>query len=99
MLLIIPQTAYAEETDDYQDYLNQYDFSFMEELDGDTYDLLDELGLTNFDYNTLVNFTVSDFLKSIKDILKGAVQTPIEACIAIFVFIILSSFFKILNQL
>ncbi len=63
MLLIIPQTAYAEETDDYQDYLNQYDFSFMEELDGDTYDLLDELGLTNFDYNTLVNFTVSDFFK------------------------------------
>lgn len=98
VLLIIPQTAYAEETDDYQDYLNQYDFSFMEELDGDTYDLLDELGLTNFDYNTLVNFTVSDFLKSIKDILKGAVQTPIEACIAIFVFIILSSFFQNLKS-
>ena len=98
VLLIIPQTAYAEETDDYQDYLNQYDFSFMEELDGDTYELLDELGLTNFDYNTLVNFTVSDFLKSIKDILKGAVQTPIEACIAIFVFIILSSFFQNLKS-
>ncbi len=98
VLLIIPQTAYAEETDDYQDYLNQYDFSFMEELDGDTYDLLDELGLTNFDYNTLVNFTVSDFLKSIKDILKGAVQTPIEACIAIFVFIILSAFFQNLKS-
>ena len=98
VLLIIPQTAYAEETDDYQDYLNQYDFSFMEELDGDTYDLLDELGLTNFDYNTIVNFTVSDFLKSIKDILKGAVQTPIEACIAIFVFIILSSFFQNLKS-
>lgn len=98
VLLIISQTAYAEETDDYQDYLNQYDFSFMEELDGDTYDLLDELGLTNFDYNTLVNFTVSDFLKSIKDILKGAVQTPIEACIAIFVFIILSSFFQNLKS-
>ncbi len=98
VLLVIPQTAYAEETDDYQDYLNQYDFSFMEELDGDTYELLDELGLTNFDYNTLVNFTVSDFLKSIKDILKGAVQTPIEACIAIFVFIILSSFFQNLKS-
>lgn len=98
VLLIIPQTAYAEEMDDYQDYLNQYDFSFMEELDGDTYDLLDELGLTNFDYNTLVNFNVSDFLKSIKDILKGAAQTPIEACIAIFVFIILSSFFQNLKS-
>ena len=98
VLLIIPQTAYAEETDDYQDYLDLYDFSFMEVFDGDTYVLLDELGLTNFDYNTLVNFTVSDFLKSIKDILKGAVQTPIEACIAIFVFIILSSFFQNLKS-
>ncbi|MDE5671353.1 MAG: hypothetical protein K2I14_07850 [Eubacterium sp.] len=98
VLLIIPQTVYAEETEDYQEYLNQYDFSFMEELDGDTYGLLDELGLTDFDYNTLVNFSVSDFLKSVKDVFKGAAQTPIEACIVIFVFIIISSFFQNLKS-
>lgn len=97
-LILIPQTACAEETDDYKTYLEQYDFSFMEELDGDTYNLLDELGLTDFDYNTLVNFSLSDFMKSIKDIFKGAAQTPIEACIAIFVFIIISSFFQNLKS-
>ncbi|MDE6413629.1 MAG: stage III sporulation protein AE [Eubacterium sp.] len=94
IVLFIPQTVYAEEADAYQEQLKQYDFSFMEELDEDTYDLLDELGITNFDYNTLVHFSFSDFFKTIKDMLKGAVQTPIEACIAIFVFIIISSFFQ-----
>ena len=79
IVLFIPQTVYAEETDEYQEQLKQYDFSFMEELDDDTYDLLDELGITNFDYNTLVHFSVSDFFKTVKDMLKGAVQTPIEA--------------------
>ena len=98
ILLIIPQTAYAEETDDYQQVLEQYDFSFMNELDSETYDLLDELGLTNFDYNTLVHFSFSDFIKSLKDVLKGAAQTPMEACIAIFVFIIISSFFQNLKS-
>lgn len=94
IVLFIPQTVYAEEADAYQEQLKQYDFSFMEELDEDTYDLLDELGITNFDYNTLVHFSFSDFFKTIKDMLKGAVQTPIEACIVIFVFIIISSFFQ-----
>ena len=98
VLLIIPQTAYAEETDEYQQVLEQYDFSFMNELDSETYDLLDELGLTNFDYNTLVHFSFSDFIKSLKDVLKGAAQTPMEACIAIFVFIIISSFFQNLKS-
>ncbi|MDE5604901.1 MAG: hypothetical protein K2I73_04880, partial [Eubacterium sp.] len=94
IVLFIPQTVYAEDADAYQEQLKQYDFSFMEELDEDTYDLLEELGITNFDYNTLVHFSFSDFFKTIKDMLKGAVQTPIEACIAIFVFIIISSFFQ-----
>ena len=95
-MLSVPVTAFAEETqaEEYQQYLQQYDFSFMEELDSDTYNLLEELGLTDFDYNTLVNFSFSEFKDTIKDFFKGAVQTPIEASIAIFVFIIISSFFQ-----
>lgn len=99
-VILLPLTAFAEEAEneEYNEYLNQYDFSFMEELDSDTYNLLDELGLTDFNYNSLVNFSLSDFANSIKSVLKGAAQTPIEACIIIFVFIIISSFFQNLKS-
>lgn len=100
LVIFIPFSAYAENEDyeDYKEYLNQYDFSFMEELDSETYKLLDELGLTDFDYNTLVNFSLSDFTDSIKGILKGSMQTPLQACIVIFVFIVISSFFQNLKS-
>ena len=94
LLLSVPLTAFSVDDEGYEEYLENYDFSFLEDLGSDTYDLLDELGLTTFDYNTLVNFSISDFTNSVKDILKGAAQTPLEACIVILVFFIISSFFQ-----
>lgn len=93
LIFLIPCSAAAQDAE-YEEYLEQFDFSFMEELDRDTYSLLDELGLTEFDYNTLVHFSLSDFTASVKNILTGAAQTPIQACIVIFIFIIISSFFQ-----
>lgn len=98
LLLSVPLTAFSIDDEGYEEYLENYDFSFLEDLGSDTYDLLDELGLTTFDYNTLVNFSISDFTNSVKDILKGAAQTPLEACIVILVFIIISSFFQNLKS-
>ena len=98
LLLSVPLTAFSVDDEGYEEYLENYDFSFLEDLGSDTYDLLDELGLTTFDYNTLVNFSISDFTNSVKDILKGAAQTPLEACIVILVFIIISSFFQNLKS-
>ena len=56
LLLSVPLTAFSVDDEGYEEYLENYDFSFLEDLGSDTYDLLDELGLTTFDYNTLVNF-------------------------------------------
>ncbi|MDE7123873.1 MAG: stage III sporulation protein AE, partial [Eubacterium sp.] len=98
LLLSVPLTAFSVDDEGYEEYLENYDFSFLEDLGSDTYDLLDELGLTTFDYNTLVNFSISDFTNSVKDVLKGAAQTPLEACIVILVFIIISSFFQNLKS-
>ena len=98
LLLSVPLTAFSVDDEGYEEYLENYDFSFLEDWGSDTYDLLDELGLTTFDYNTLVNFSISDFTNSVKDILKGAAQTPLEACIVILVFIIISSFFQNLKS-
>ncbi|MCH5316399.1 MAG: hypothetical protein J1E05_00360 [Eubacterium sp.] len=94
LLLSCPLTAFCAEEDDYAEYLKSYDLSFFDELDSDTYDLLEDLGLTDFDYNTIVNFSLTDFIASLKDMLKASAQTPLQSCIMILVFIILSSFFK-----
>lgn len=97
-LLSLPNAVFCDEEDDYREYLKSYDFSFMDELDDETYDMLDGLGLTDFDYNTLVHFTLSDITDLAADIIKGAAQTPLESCVIIFVFIILSSLFKSLKS-
>lgn len=94
ILFLVPSTAYGAEEDEYEQYLQNYDLSFFDELDGGTRDLLEELGLTDFDYNDLINFSVSDLTGIIKDVIKGAAQTPLQSCIVILVFIILSSFFQ-----
>lgn len=94
LFLSFPLTAYAVEEGEYAQQLENYDLSFFDELDGDTVDLLEELGLTDFDYNALVDFSLSDLIESLKNIFRGSAQTPLQACVIILVFIILSSFFK-----
>ena len=94
LVLVFPFTAAGAEEDEYKDYLNSYDFSFFDELDGDTREVLENLGLDDFDYNTLVDFSIKDFLLGIKDTITGSAQTALEAGAAIIVFIILSSFLK-----
>ena len=94
-VLLIPLSAFASEENEYEEQLKNYDFSFLEELDESTYKLLEELGLSDFDYNTLVDFSFKDFLDKAKDSVSGSFRTPLEAGAAIIVFIILSSFCRI----
>lgn len=98
ILIIIPCFAFAnsEEIDkkEYNEYLNNYDLSCFDKLDDDTYDVLESLGLTDFDYNNIVNFSFSDFFSSLLGIVKGNIETPLESCLIIFVFIIFSSLFQ-----
>lgn len=94
LLLSCPLTAYCAEEDEYYEYLESYDLSFFDELDNDTFELLEELGLTDFDYNALVDFSLNDIVDSLKEVFRGTAQTPLEACVIVLVFIIISSFFK-----
>lgn len=98
IFITIPCFAFAdsEEIDkkEYNEYLNNYDLSCFDKLDDDTYDVLESLGLTDFDYNNIVNFSFSDFFSSLLGIVKGNIETPLESCLIIFVFIIFSSLFQ-----
>lgn len=79
--------------EDYNRILEQYDLSAFDELDNSSKELLDELGLTDFDYSTIVDFSISDFLSALKDTFIGSAQTPLEATALILIIILLSALF------
>ncbi len=83
----------------YNEVLQEFDLSaFEEELDEDSHNLLSELGLEDFDYNTIINFSISDFLSQIKGMINDSAKTPLESCAIILVIILLSSLFQSFKQ-
>lgn len=96
-LILIPVCAFAQEEyneEEYNQTLEQFDLSFLEELDEDTYKVLDELGLTNFDYNKIIDFSFSDIADYLKEMIADGVKKPLYSCGIILLIIILSSFFQ-----
>ena len=47
----------------------------------------------DFDYSTIVDFSISDFLSALKDTFIGSAQTPLEATAPILIIILLSALF------
>lgn len=96
-LILIPVCALAQEEyseEEYNQTLEQFDLSFLEELDKDTYKVLDELGLTDFDYNKIIDFSFSDIADYLKEMIADGVKKPLYSCGIILLIIILSSFFQ-----
>lgn len=95
VFLSIPVCAFAQDYEEYNQYLESYDLSSFEDaLDKDTYDALKQLGIENFDLENLTSLTIDDFLQIIVDIVNGTLETPLEAAVSVLVFILLSSFFQ-----
>ena len=95
--LAFPVYAFGQDElnqEEYSKVLEQYDLSAFDELDNTSKDLLDELGLTDFDYSKIVDFSVTDFLNAVKDTVLGSAQTPLEATALILVIILLSALFQ-----
>lgn len=81
--------------DGYNEVLSEFDLSaFEDELDEDSYNMLSELGLADFDYNSIINFSISDFFSEIKETVRKSAETPLQSCALIMVIILLSSLFQ-----
>lgn len=97
ILISIPTVIFANVDDseldknEYNEYLSNFDLSCFEKLDSDTYDVLESFGLTDFNYNNIVNFSFSDFISYVLSVAKHNIETPLQSCLIIFVFIIFSS--------
>ncbi|MDD6727712.1 MAG: hypothetical protein PUE08_00615 [Eubacteriales bacterium] len=91
LIICFPLTVQASE---YSEYIDSFDLSSFNELDGDTKDLLEELGLDEFDYENITNISLSSVLKYIANIFTNKAQGPIKSGVTVIAFILLSSLFK-----
>lgn len=101
LLLFAPFAALAQEElneAEYRSVLESFDLSSFEELDSESRRLLDELGLSDFDYNSIVELSVSDFLLAIKDVMVSGLKAPLASAGAVLIIILLSSLFQGFKQ-
>ncbi len=98
MIILLPVTAFADNTDskkEYDEYLSQYDLSVFEEyLDSDTYSILKELGIEDFDYDDISGLSIESVRKIAKKMLQGKIESPISGALAVIVLVLLSAFFQ-----
>ena len=101
LLLFAPFAALAQEElneAEYRSVLESFDLSSFEELDSESRRLLDELGLSDFDYNSIVELSVSDFLLAVKDVMASGLKAPLASAGAVLIIILLSSLFQGFKQ-
>ncbi len=101
LLLFVPFAALAQEElneAEYRSVLDSFDLSSFEELDSESRRMLDELGLSDFDYNSIVELSVSDFLLAVKDVMVSGLKAPLASAGAVLIIILLSSLFQGFKQ-
>lgn len=97
LFLLLPITAKGEEinTEGYNESLASYDLSFFDEtLDGETNEILSELGVDKFSFENIYNLSISDVKKVFTSIIRDKLKSPLEGVSAVALFILLSSFFQ-----
>lgn len=98
VFLLVPFGCCAEEsvsTEEYNEYLSGYDLSaFRDNLDDDTYSILEDLGIADFDFQHITEITLDDIAGVIRDFVEGKLEAPLTSALTILIFVILSSFFQ-----
>lgn len=97
LFIAVPCVACARDFDNekYSEALSSYDLTFFEnDLDKDTYDALEELGLSDFDYESITSLSLDDTLNFIISFFKDKSQTPVRSCLSVLLFVVLSSFMQ-----
>ena len=103
VLLFVPFVALAEEPpydeERYGELLSAYDLSaFEEELDSDTYDMLQSLGLLDFSYESLSGLQPDAVLTLLRDLIAEKIRSPLGSVSALLIFIVLSALFSSLGS-
>lgn len=94
LFLLIPSVCFADEYDEYNKYLNTFDISAFDQLDDETTDFLDSLGILDFNYDNLSGISVKSVFEHIWSIVTKQSDGPLKAGLTVIVFILLTSFFR-----
>lgn len=100
IIILTPFSACAQEALDpkeYENVLSSFDLSAFQELDDDTYDFLEELGIEDFDYESITSISLKSVMSHLGDLLMKRADGPLKSGITVVCFVILSSLFKSMN--
>lgn len=97
LLLIIPASCLAAESEEYNEYLDSFDLSAFDSLDDDTAEFLRQLGIDNFDYESISALSPEKIFSHIGEIILNKSEGPLKSGLIVICFIILSSFFRLMN--
>lgn len=93
-----PETAFDPQT--YEEYLDTYDaVSIFDAVSQDTLDLLDQLGLGDFDYENILDLTPQKLWEVLQSVLEGRFAGPIASCSGIILLILFSAFLQSLKTM
>lgn len=100
LFLLIPVSSYSMDysEEEYNKTLSSYDLSsFEEELDADTYKMLDELGVLDFSYESITGLSFNDIVDLLKSLFQKKAELPIKSSVTVLAFILLSAFLQSLK--
>lgn len=100
LFLLIPVSSYSMDysEEEYNKTLSSYDLSsFEEELDADTYKMLDELGVLDFSYESITGLSFNDIVGLLKSLFQKKAELPIKSSVTVLIFILLSAFLQSLK--
>lgn len=100
LFLLIPISSYSMDysEEEYNETLSSYDLSsFEEELDADTYKMLDELGVLDFSYESITGLSFNDIVGLLKSLFQKKAELPIKSSVTVLIFILLSAFLQSLK--
>lgn len=87
-------TAYAQTDDEdtYKDALSSYDFSCFEELGDSANEVLEQLGIDDFDYTKITELDAKTCIEVLWNLIKENLTEPLGAAVTILCFTVLSAF-------
>lgn len=87
-------TAYAQTDDEdtYKEALSSYDFSCFEELGDSANEVLEQLGIDDFDYTKITKLDAKTCIEVLWNLIKENLTEPLGAAVTILCFTVLSAF-------
>lgn len=87
-------TVYAQtdDKDTYKDALSSYDFSCFEELGDSANEVLEQLGIDDFDYTKITKLDAKACIEVLWNLIKENLTEPLGAAVTILCFTVLSAF-------